>query len=181
MLYRKTRDRRASPTPLPKQLESSTFSGSEQEIKVNSHFLWNLASNLISANWLNLQVEINKSFPLQPYVPTFILILLYTYSPLLQNVYNNCLPKTHVALSSESESHTAVSDSLQPHRLYNPWNSPDQNTGVGSLSLLQGIFPGIPGIPGIKPRSPALQANSLPAEPQGKQPGLDECPNTSKA
>ena len=25
--------------------------------------------------------------------------------------------------------------------LYNPWNSPGQNTGVGSLSLLQGIFP----------------------------------------
>ena len=22
-----------------------------------------------------------------------------------------------------------------------PWNSPDQNTAVGSLSLLQGIFP----------------------------------------
>ena len=45
-----------------------------------------------------------------------------------------------------------------------PWNSPDQNTGVSSLSLLQGIFP----TPGIKPRSPTLQANSLPAEPQGK-------------
>ena len=28
-----------------------------------------------------------------------------------------------------------------PHGLYNPWNSPGQNTGVGSLSLLQGIFP----------------------------------------
>ena len=25
--------------------------------------------------------------------------------------------------------------------LYSPWNSPHQNTGVGSLSLLQGIFP----------------------------------------
>ena len=25
--------------------------------------------------------------------------------------------------------------------LYSPWNSPGQNTGVGSLSLLQGIFP----------------------------------------
>ena len=25
--------------------------------------------------------------------------------------------------------------------LFNPWNSPGQNTGVGSLSLLQGIFP----------------------------------------
>ena len=42
---------------------------------------------------------------------------------------------------SESESHSAVSDSLQPHGVYSPWNSPGQNTGVGSLSLLQRIFP----------------------------------------
>ena len=34
-----------------------------------------------------------------------------------------------------------MSDSLQPHGLYSPWNSPGQNTGVGRLSLLQGIFP----------------------------------------
>ena len=34
-----------------------------------------------------------------------------------------------------------MSDSLQPHRLYSQWNSPGQNTGVGSRSLLQGIFP----------------------------------------
>ena len=27
------------------------------------------------------------------------------------------------------------------HGLYSPGNSPGQNTGVGSLSLLQGIFP----------------------------------------
>ena len=27
-----------------------------------------------------------------------------------------------------------------PHGLYNPWSSPGQNTGVGSHSLLQGIF-----------------------------------------
>ena len=32
-------------------------------------------------------------------------------------------------------------DSLWPHGLYSPWNSLGQNTGVGSLSLLQGIFP----------------------------------------
>ena len=31
-----------------------------------------------------------------------------------------------------------MSDSL---RLYSPWDSPGQNTGVGSLSLLQEIFP----------------------------------------
>ena len=29
---------------------------------------------------------------------------------------------------------------LWPHGLYNPWNSPGQNTGVGKLSLLQDIF-----------------------------------------
>ena len=34
-----------------------------------------------------------------------------------------------------------MSDSLQPYGLYSPWNSPGQNTGVGRLSLLQGIFP----------------------------------------
>ena len=31
-------------------------------------------------------------------------------------------------------------DSLRPHGLHSPWNSPGQNTGPGSLSLLQGIF-----------------------------------------
>ena len=41
----------------------------------------------------------------------------------------------------QSESHSVVSDSLRPHALYSPWNSPHQNTGVGSLSLLQRIFP----------------------------------------
>ena len=30
---------------------------------------------------------------------------------------------------------------LWPHGLYSPWNSPGQNTGVGSCYLLQGIFP----------------------------------------
>ena len=41
----------------------------------------------------------------------------------------------------ESESHSVVSNSSQPHGLQSPWNSPGQNTGVGSLSLLQQIFP----------------------------------------
>ena len=34
-----------------------------------------------------------------------------------------------------------ASDSFGPHGLYSPWNSPSQNTGGDSLSLLQGIFP----------------------------------------
>ena len=34
-----------------------------------------------------------------------------------------------------------MSDSLWPRGLYSPWNSPGHNTGVGSHSFLQGIFP----------------------------------------
>ena len=53
------------------------------------------------------------------------------------------------------------SDSLQPHGLYNPWNSPGWNTGMGSLSFLQGIFP----TQGLnEPRSPMLQVDFVPAE-----------------
>ena len=54
---------------------------------------------------------------------------------------------------SERESRSVMSDSLRPPGLYSPWNSPGQNTRVGSLSLLQGIFPtqgsnlGLPRLP----------------------------------
>ena len=51
--------------------------------------------------------------------------------------------------SCESESLSVVSNSLQPHGLYNSWNSPGQNTGVGSCSLLQGIFPTQVSNPGL--------------------------------
>ena len=40
-----------------------------------------------------------------------------------------------------SESCSVMSESLRPHGLYSPWNSPGQNTGVGSLPPLQWIFP----------------------------------------
>ena len=55
------------------------------------------------------------------------------------------------------ESRSVVSDSLRPHGLYSPWNSLGQNTGVGSLSLLHGIFPTQGSNPGL------LQVNSSPA------------------
>ena len=50
---------------------------------------------------------------------------------------------------SESESHSVVSDSLWSDGLYSPWYSPGQNIGVGSLSLLQGIFPTQGSNPGL--------------------------------
>ena len=61
-----------------------------------------------------------------------------------------------------SESRSVTSGSLQSQQLYSPWNSPGHNTGVGSLSLLQRIFPIQGSNPGL------LQVDSLPAEPQRK-------------
>ena len=58
-------------------------------------------------------------------------------------------PPPSVLLRSESESRSVVSNSLRPHRLYSPWNSPGQNTGVGSRSLLHGIFPTQGSNPGL--------------------------------
>ena len=49
------------------------------------------------------------------------------------------------------------------HGFYNPWNFPGQNTGVGSLSLLQGTFPTQGSNPGILHRRRILLA-----EPQRK-------------
>ena len=52
-----------------------------------------------------------------------------------------------------------MSNSLRPHGLQTPWNSPGQNTGVGRLSLLQDFrFSRTPGFPldckEIKPVNP---------------------------
>ena len=79
------------------------------------------------------------------------------YSPPGSSVHG--IPRARI-LESESESRSVMSNSLRPHRLYSSWNSPGQNTGVGSLSLLPPprsrlLFPP-PGDlpdPGIKPTS----------------------------
>ena len=73
---------------------------------------------------------------------------------------------------SESENRSAVSNSLRPHGLSSPWNSPGQNTGVDSLSLPQEIFPtqgSNPGLPNCRwilyhltyQRSPKVTDTSL--------------------
>ena len=46
-----------------------------------------------------------------------------------------------IQLKVKNESCSVVSNSLWPHGLYSLWNSPGQNTGVDSCSLLEGIFP----------------------------------------
>ena len=58
---------------------------------------------------------------------------------------NSIACKAHRQVSMQSESHSVVSNSLQPHglqlaRFLCPWDSPGKNTAVGCHSLLQRIF-----------------------------------------
>ena len=69
-----------------------------------------------------------------------------------------------VVVGAESESCVVVSDSLQPPGLYTVH-------GILQARILEWVafpFPGDLPNPGIEPRSPTLQAGSLPAEPLGK-------------
>ena len=59
-------------------------------------------------------------------------------------------------------------DYMQPARLLRPWDSPGRNTGVGGQALLQGTFL-IQGSHSRLLRLLRWQADSLPAEPPGKQ------------
>ena len=49
------------------------------------------------------------------------------------------LSTPQVSFRYESESHSAVSSSFQPHVLCSAWDSRGQNAGVVSHSFLQGI------------------------------------------
>ena len=70
---------------------------------------------------------------------------------------------------NENESCSVVSESLRPHGLYSPWNSPGHSTGMGSHSLLQGIFP----TQGSNPGLPHCRQNLYQLNQQGSS-------NTSK-
>ena len=76
-------------------------------------------------------------------------ILIHPFSPPSWFSFNKHLWHVgHMVLNVECESVSCsvVSDSLWPHELWLTrllclWNSPGKNTGVGSHTLLQGIFP----------------------------------------
>ena len=75
--------------------------------------------------------------------------------------------------SSHPRDQTQVSH-MQADSLPTEPQGKSKNIGVGSLALLQGIFPD----PGIKPGSPALQADYLSTELSGK-PCLSGSPSYS--
>ena len=65
---------------------------------------------------------------------------------------------------------SVISHPLPPHGLYSPWNSPGKNTGVGSQSLLQGIFP----TQGLNTSLPHYRQILYPLSHQGS-PRILEC------
>ena len=62
----------------------------------------------------------------------------------------------------QSESCSVMFNSLRPHGLFRPRNSPGQNTKVGSVSLLQGIFPTQGANPGLPHSLPSLYHKGSP-------------------
>ena len=91
--------------------------------------------------------SICKTLSSQPFAPR-----------ILSSTRSLILPGTLMALviiSSSNVNSSVVSNSLQPHpplsptRLLCPWDFPGKNVGVGSPSLLQGIFPNQGSNPGL--------------------------------
>ena len=83
-----------------------------------------------------------------------------------KGVCQSCMvsPCLLIYIQSESENHSVMSNSLSPHGLYSPWNFPGQNTGVGSLFLLQVIFP----TQGLNPGLPHYRQTLYPLSHQGR-------------
>ena len=90
----------------------------------------------------------------------------------------NSYPERRVQMVDRHFCHSPLSErkwklpsrvhSLWPHGLYSPWNSPGQNTSVGSLSLLQGIFPDQRSNPGLLPCKCILYQLSHKGSPLNK-------------
>ena len=93
---------------------------------------------------------------------------VYSNREIWESIPKQCWFKhLNVVLKIQSESCSVMSDSTTPWTIHSPWNSPGQNTGAGSHSLLQGVFPTQGSnplkIPSMRIKS-ALKADSLPAE-----------------
>ena len=68
-------------------------------------------------------------------------LFMISYTSIPQHMHLFSLYFSIIEFAKLCESCSVVSDSLSPHGLYSPRNSPGRNTEVGSWSLLQGIFP----------------------------------------
>ena len=82
----------------------------------------------------------------------------------LRSCFNSLVHRLDDALSHSVMSDSSPPHGLQPTRLLCPWGFSRQEYWSGLPCPPLGDLHNL----GIRPRSPALQANSLPAEPPGK-------------
>ena len=78
------------------------------------------------------------------------------------NTTTTMLKEKRLPTELVSQSRLVMSDSLPPHGLYSPWNSPGRSTEVGRLSLLQAIFP-------TQGSNPGLLQEGFPGGSTGKE------------
>ena len=98
--------------------------------------LQSIGSQTVGHNWATEQQDTCKCMSESLHCsPETITILLIGY--------------TSIEDVSESQSRSVVSNSLRPHGLHSPGNSPAPNTWVGSLSLLHGTVPTQGSNPGL--------------------------------
>ena len=92
---------------------------------------------------VKLPIYLSIYLPICPCVSSFFCVSfnIHVFNWMCFFVYSIIMIKFYFPLKNKSESRSVVFDSLWPHGLYSPWNSPGQNTRVGSLSLLQRVFP----------------------------------------
>ena len=104
-------------------------------------------------------------------VASKFIILISLHAPFICPLGIQCLPRNiflpptktvQEDCLNESDSRSVVSDSLRPYGLSMEFSRPEYWSGLPFPS------PGYRPNPGMEPRSPALQADSLPAEPQRK-------------
>ena len=88
-------------------------------------------------------------------IDSFFLFLFYflNYESVVIHLHETWKIQNQVTYSFTMKEKVKVAQSCltlwDPHGIYSPWNSPGQNTGVGNLSLLQGIFPNQGSNPGL--------------------------------
>ena len=107
---------------------------------------WEVVANEGEAETWPLDLGI--SIPPNTYpraLPIYWVLLTMYCNWIFRSLY---LPRS-CKIFKKSESRSTMSDSLRLHGLYGPWNSPGQNTGVGSPFLLYGIFPTHKSNPGL--------------------------------
>ena len=115
------------------------------------------AETIDCLGWYNHFNNINHSNPqIQCMFPSLYVVSNFFHQYLSFPSAGLLLPQGGLYLAfyslwynADSESLSDMSDSLRPHGFYSPWNSPGQNTGVGSIFLLQGISPTQESNPGL--------------------------------